>query len=73
MKFNFRNKKIIVTGHTGFKGSWLCLWLHFLGAKIVGVSRNIPTKPSNFLVNNINKIVKNEFCNIQNLKKLIKL
>ena len=73
MKFNFKNKKIIITGHTGFKGSWLCLWLHFLGAKIVGVSKNIPTKPSNFSVNNINRIVKNKFCNIQNLKKIDKI
>ena len=30
----FKNKKIIVTGHTGFKGSWLTLWLHSLGAKL---------------------------------------
>ena len=34
----FRGKKIIITGHTGFKGSWLTLWLHHLGAKILGVS-----------------------------------
>ena len=39
-------KKIIITGHTGFKGSWLTLWLLNLGANIVGVSNNIPTKPS---------------------------
>ena len=30
----FKNKKIIITGHTGFKGSWLALWLKLLGAKI---------------------------------------
>jgi CDP-glucose 4,6-dehydratase len=35
---HFRNKKVLVTGHTGFKGSWLTLWLHKLGAKVTGIS-----------------------------------
>ena len=42
----FLNKKVVVTGHTGFKGSWLSLWLKQLGAKVTGVSLDIPTKPS---------------------------
>ena len=36
-------KKIIVTGHTGFKGSWLALWLKLLGAKVLGISLGVPT------------------------------
>ena len=36
----FKNKKILITGHTGFKGSWLSLWLHLLGAKVIGVSKH---------------------------------
>ena len=32
----FKGKKVLVTGHTGFKGSWLCIWLHELGAEVVG-------------------------------------
>ena len=44
----FHDKKVIITGHTGFKGSWLTLWLSSLGAKVYGISLNIPTKPSNF-------------------------
>lgn len=36
--YNFKNKKIVITGHTGFKGSWLALWLTFLGAKVYGIS-----------------------------------
>ena len=44
----FKNKKIIITGHTGFKGSWLAVWLNYLGAKVVGISRDIPTNPSLF-------------------------
>ena len=44
----FKNKKVIVTGHTGFKGTWLSLWLNIMGAKVLGVSKNIPTDPSHF-------------------------
>ena len=45
----FNGKRVIVTGHTGFKGSWLTLWLYSLGAKILGISKDIPTKPSHYL------------------------
>ena len=34
----YKNLKVVVTGSTGFKGSWLCLWLSLLGAKVVGIS-----------------------------------
>jgi CDP-glucose 4,6-dehydratase len=44
----YRNKKVLVTGNTGFKGSWLCTWLIALGADIYGVSNEIPTTPSMF-------------------------
>ena len=36
----YRGKRILVTGATGFKGSWLSLWLHLLGAKVYGVGNN---------------------------------
>ena len=49
---HFKNKKILVTGNTGFKGSWLSLWLHILGAKIIGVSKDVPTIPSHYKLNN---------------------
>ena len=45
-KKDFTNKKVIITGHTGFKGSWLSIWLNDLGAKIIGISKDIPTQPS---------------------------
>ena len=44
----FKNRTVFVTGHTGFKGAWLCLWLEALGAKITGFSNEIPTKPSGY-------------------------
>ncbi len=44
----WKNKKVFVTGHTGFKGTWLCLWLKILGAKVVGYSLDVPTKPCLF-------------------------
>ena len=45
LKNFFYKKKVIVTGHTGFKGSWLTLWLKTYGANIFGISKDIPTKP----------------------------
>ena len=44
----WKNKRILVTGHTGFKGSWLCLWLQGLGAQVIGYSLPPPTVPSLF-------------------------
>jgi CDP-glucose 4,6-dehydratase len=44
----YRDKTVLVTGHTGFKGSWLTLWLHSLGANVIGLSVDIPTQPSHF-------------------------
>lgn len=41
-------RRVLVTGHTGFKGSWLCLWLRQLGAIVFGLSDAIPTVPSHF-------------------------
>jgi CDP-glucose 4,6-dehydratase len=39
-------RRVLVTGHTGFKGAWLSLWLQSLGAEVTGVSRGVPTSPS---------------------------
>ncbi len=45
---SFRGKTVLITGHTGFKGSWLSMWLVHLGAKVVGVSIDVPSIPSHF-------------------------
>lgn len=44
----YNGKRVLVTGHTGFKGSWLTIWLLKLGADVIGVSKDVPTQPSMF-------------------------
>ncbi len=50
MKNFWRGKRVLVTGHTGFKGGWLCLWLQSLGAEVTGYALKPPTDPSLFYV-----------------------
>lgn len=49
------NKTVLVTGHTGFKGSWLSLWLQQLGARVIGFSLSVPTTPSLFELANVSQ------------------
>ena len=44
----FKNKRVLVTGHTGFKGSWLSAWLSKLGAKVIGLSDSVPTELAHY-------------------------
>jgi len=70
----YKGKKVLVTGHTGFKGSWLVAWLQKLGAEVVGVSDNIPTEPSNYLVSNVGMNIKDErldICDALALREVI--
>ncbi len=66
-------KKVLVTGHTGFKGGWLCILLNILGCKVSGYALN-PTGKNNFFKSvNLNKILNNDFRhNIGDIKKLKK-
>lgn len=54
----YKGKKILVTGHTGFKGTWLCQILIMAGADIVGYSLDAPTSPSLFKISNIENKIK---------------
>ncbi len=74
MKSNFwKNKKVFVTGHTGFKGAWLCLYLETLGAKVIGYSLDPPSKPSLFELCQIEKrIEKSIHGDVNNLDYLQK-
>jgi len=53
----WQGKKVFVTGHTGFKGSWLCLWLHSLGAEVTGYALAPPTQPSLFELCSVKELV----------------
>ncbi len=72
MKTYFKNKKILITGNTGFKGSWLSLWMYMYGAKILGISSNIPTTPSNFHALNLKKKITFKKIDLRDSKKIIK-
>mgnify|MGYP000132513947 FL=1 len=52
---SFANKTVVVTGHTGFKGSWLTAWLKIMGAKVIGISLDPPTSISHFDAADISK------------------
>ena len=49
---------MLVTGHTGFKGSWLSIWLHELGAEVIGVAQDPFTERDNFVLSGIGQRVK---------------
>jgi len=69
----FKGKKVIVTGHTGFKGSWLTTWLNALGADVTGISINVPTSPSNFKANQLQTKINDIRCDVTDLAKTMKL
>ncbi len=62
----YQGKKVLVTGNTGFKGSWLSLWLNQLGAEVYGFSKDIPTKPSLFEIVELSKLINHTFEDIRN-------
>lgn len=49
----YRGKRVLVTGHTGFKGSWLSLWLHRMGARVIGLSLDARTQRDNYVLSDI--------------------
>lgn len=69
----YKNKKVLITGNTGFKGSWLSVWLLKLGAEVVGISKDIPTSPAMFdelkLADKI-KFYKEDIRNLDKIKEI---
>ncbi|MBV8793123.1 MAG: CDP-glucose 4,6-dehydratase [Pseudolabrys sp.] len=61
----WRGKRVLVTGHSGFKGSWLTLWLNALGAKVTGISLPPVTTPNLFTEVNISALCDSRFCDIR--------
>lgn len=66
----YKDKVVLVTGHTGFKGSWLILWLHKLGAKVIGYSKDIPTNPSHYDLMNLDTKCTSIIGTINDVQKL---
>jgi len=69
----FRGRTVLVTGHTGFKGSWLCLWLARLGAKVVGLALDPPTVPNNFTLSGVREALQEHvIADVRDVALLIK-
>jgi len=67
----FENKSVLITGHTGFKGSWLTAWLHWLGANVFGVSLDTPSEPSHFEVAALKEFVVDNRIDIRDREALV--
>ena len=69
-KGSYKGKRVLVTGHTGFKGSWLCIWLRELGAEVIGYSLEPPSIPNNFEACNLASKITHIHGDIRNLEHL---
>lgn len=73
LKGAYRDKRVLVTGHTGFKGSWLSLWLIALGARVAGLSLYLPSNPCNFEVIGLRDKITHydgDICDAEGLQKV---
>ena len=66
----YKGKTVLITGHTGFKGSWMCKLLSMAGAKVIGYSLNPPTTPSLFELSGVEKEIVSVIGDIRDLAKL---
>lgn len=69
---SYENKKVLITGNTGFKGSWLTLWLYYLGAEVHGYSLAPPTSPSLFETLQLEQLVFQEHADVRDFNRLKK-
>ncbi len=73
LRDQFKNKIVLITGHTGFKGSWLTQWMTLLGADVIGISESVPTSPSLFEALGLReKIAAHIICDIRNQGDVLK-
>ncbi|WP_273346478.1 CDP-glucose 4,6-dehydratase [Alteromonas australica] len=68
----WKNKNVLVTGHTGFKGSWLCLWLQELGANVTGISLRPTCQPNLFEAAAVDENMRSLYIDIRNVDALKK-
>ena len=66
----YAGRTVLVTGHTGFKGSWLALWLLELGAEVAGFSLDVPSSPSHFELIGLEKRLRHYVGDIRDRKRL---
>lgn len=66
MTDGWRGRRVLITGHTGFKGAWLSLWLHVLGAEVVGLSDGVPTTPALFSAARLADLVDDRRVDVRN-------
>ncbi|MDR1348557.1 MAG: CDP-glucose 4,6-dehydratase [Prevotellaceae bacterium] len=69
----YKNKRVLITGHTGFKGSWLAIWLNLLGAQVIGFAQNPYTKKDNFVLSGIGKKItdwRGDICDINQIRRV---
>jgi CDP-glucose 4,6-dehydratase len=64
----WRGRRVLVTGHTGFKGSWLTLWLHALGADVHGFASHPPTTPSMFALTRLDEVAPTTIGDVRDLE-----
>src|SRR5659263_785275 len=66
----YKDKRVLITGHTGFKGSWLSIWLNELGAKVVGYGLDTYTENDNYIVTGLKDKVIDKRGDIRDCEKL---
>ncbi len=64
---SYKDRKVLVTGHTGFKGAWLSIWLHQLGADVIGISLDPRTEKDVFVLSGIGNLIRDYRADIRNL------
>jgi CDP-glucose 4,6-dehydratase len=69
----WRNKRVLLTGHTGFKGAWLSLWLHSMGAKVQGFALAPPTTPSIFEEAKVSDLIQSNLGDIRDFAAVAKI
>lgn len=67
----YKGKRVLITGHTGFKGSWLSIWLHELGAEVIGIGLDPQTERDNYVLSGIGRRIKADIrADIRNGKRM---